>query len=310
MYPRIAEFSLTLNQMKTLVTVVESGSITAAAKRLFVTQAAVSTALAALKSEVGVELFVREGRGVRLTEAGATLYEYAKKILGLIEEATSVTRESGGLAKRILRIAAVTTAGEVLLPRWLDSYLAIDSEIEIKLEVSNRSRVFDLLESHNVDLAVCVTPPPNRLLEVKAVRDHKLFLVVGRSRLSPLGEIADVGQMIEILSRTPWLVREEGSGTRSNSDELIARLNIEPQLFTLSSNVAIKEACLLGVGVALLSIDSVSEELSDGRLSTLEVPTTPIKKIWNVVVRRDEPLNPVAAAFLDHIVKAAYVERT
>ncbi|MDA8025638.1 MAG: LysR family transcriptional regulator [Actinomycetota bacterium] len=310
MYLRIAEFSLTLNQMKTLVTVVESGSITAAAKRLFVTQAAVSTALAALKSEVGVELFVREGRGVRLTEAGATLYEYAKKILGLIEEATSVTRGSGGLTKRILRIAAVTTAGEVLLPRWLDSYLVIDAEIEIKLEVSNRSRVFDLLESHNVDLAVCGTPPPNRLLEVKAVRGHKLFLVIGRSRLSSLGETADVGQMIEILSRTPWLVREEGSGTRSNSDELIARLNIEPQLFTLSSNVAIKEACLLGVGVALLSIDSVSEELSDGRLSILEVPTTPIKKIWNVVVRRDEPLNRVAAAFLDHIVEAAYVERT
>ena len=296
--------------MKTLVAVVESGSITAAAKRLFVTQAAVSTAITSLKSEVGVELFVREGRGIRLTDAGSTLFEYSKKILGLMDEATNATRGSGGTAKRTLRIAAVTTAGEVLLPRWLDSYLALDSEIEIKVEVSNRSRVFDLLENHGVDLAVCGTPPANRLFEVKAVRGHKLCLVVGGARLYQLDRSMQIDQVVGVLSRIPWLVREEGSGTRSNSDELIARLNIEPQLFTLSSNVAIKEAALLGVGVALLSIDSVADELGSGRLSTVDVPTTPIEKSWNVVVRRDEPLNLVASAFLDHIVSAKYVQRS
>ncbi len=295
--------------MKTLVAVVESGSITAAAKRLFVTQAAVSTALASLKSEVGVELFVREGRGIRLTEAGATLFEYSKKILGLIDEATLVTRGSGVGAKRILRIAAVTTAGEVLLPRWLDSYISIDPKIEVKVEVSNRNRVFDLLENHNVDLAVCGTPPPNRPFEVRASRGHKLYLVVGRSRLTQFGDAIDEVHRIELLSQSPWLVREEGSGTRSNSDELISRLNIEPQLFTLSSNTAIKEACLLGAGVALLSIDSVIEELKDGRLSVVEVPNTPISKSWNLVVRRDEPLNLVAAQFLDHVVSAAYLQQ-
>ncbi len=300
---------MTPNQMKTLVAVVESGSITAAAKRLFVTQAAVSTALASLKSEVGVELFVREGRGIRLTEGGATLFEYSKKILGLIDEATLVTRGSGVGAKRILRIAAVTTAGEVLLPRWLDSYISIDPKIEVKVEVSNRNRVFDLLENHNVDLAVCGTPPPNRPFEVRASRGHKLYLVVGRSRLTQFGDALDEVHRIELLSRSPWLVREEGSGTRSNSDELISRLNIEPQLFTLSSNTAIKEACLLGVGVALLSIDSVVEELKDGRLSVVEVPNTPISKSWNLVVRRGEPLNSVAAQFLDHVVSASYLKQ-
>ncbi|MDA8197471.1 MAG: LysR family transcriptional regulator [Actinomycetota bacterium] len=298
---------MTLNQMKTLVAVVESGSITAAAKRLFVTQAAVSTALASLKGEVGVELFVREGRGVRLTEAGSTLYDYAKKILGLMEEAVNVTRGSGEGAKRVLRIAAVTTAGEVLLPKWLDSFLELDSQVEIKVEVSNRSRVFDLLESHFVDLAIAGSPPPNRPLESRAIRDHKLFLLVGGHRLTQFEALTDTNELIEVLSATPWLVREEGSGTRSNCDELIARLKIEPQLLTLSSNVAIKEACLLGVGVALLSIDNISEELLAGRLAKIDVASTPIEKSWNVVVRSGERLNDVVAAFLEHLVLAGYV---
>ena len=303
------ESNLTINQLKTLVAVVESGSITAAAKRLYVTQAAVSTALASLRSEVEVDLFVREGRSIRLTSAGSILFEYAKKILGLMDEATSVTRGSGADAKRTLRIAAVTTAGEALLPQWLDSYLREDSDIEIKVEVSNRSRVFDLLENHNVDLAICGTPPPNRLFEVRAVRSHKLFVVAGGGWLARTEYFDDESSVIELLTNSPWLVREEGSGTRSNSDELITRLNIAPQLFTLSSNVAIKEATLLGVGVALLSIDSVKDEVADGSLAILKVPSTPIEKSWNLVVRRGENLNAVASSFLDHIVETGHVAR-
>ena len=105
---------MTLRQLATFLELARSGSVKAAAERLFVTQPAVSAAIGSLQRELGVALVSRAGRGVRLTEAGAVLADYARRIQGVLDEATVAAVGAGARAR--VRLGAVTTAGEFILP--------------------------------------------------------------------------------------------------------------------------------------------------------------------------------------------------
>src|SRR5215831_14751282 len=102
--------AITVTQLKAFLAVVRGGSVTAAAAELIVTQPSVSSAIAALSRELGCELFEREGRGIRLTDAGAAFAPYATDVLGLLEVGRSSALEAAAHGTRTLQIAAVTTA--------------------------------------------------------------------------------------------------------------------------------------------------------------------------------------------------------
>src|SRR5437763_12778170 len=110
---------MTLTQLRTFLTIAETGSIRAAAERLVVTQSAVSASLTALQKSLGVRLIRREGRGLRLTEAGETYAEYVRGLLGLLDEARNAAAAVADPERGELRIAALTTAGEQILPGLL-----------------------------------------------------------------------------------------------------------------------------------------------------------------------------------------------
>ena len=200
---------MTLTQLRALAAVADSGSVRAAAERLVITQPAVSAALAALQREAGVALLQREGRGIRLTEAGEVLAGYARRVLGLVDEGLAAARGTDHPERGRLRLAAVTTAGEHVLPPFLASFRASYPEVEIGVEVGNRARVRDLLEHREADLVISGRPPGDRFVSL-ATRPNPLVLV---APVRGAGSEPRRVRKAELAAST-WLIREPGSGTR------------------------------------------------------------------------------------------------
>jgi LysR family transcriptional regulator, low CO2-responsive transcriptional regulator len=259
-------------RLRAFVAVAETGSVRAAARRLVVTESAVSAAVAALARDVGAPLLERQGRGLRLTEPGRTYAGYARTILGLHEEALTAARGNADPEQGRVRLAAVTTAGEHVLPAVLASFRDRHPGIELGLEVGTRDRVWGLLEAHEADLVIAGRAPAALPVTVRAVRPNVLVVVAAPGVAAGFG-----------LERTTWLMREAGSGTRETCEALLGALDAGPPTLTLGSNGAVVAGAAAGLGATLVSRDAVGSLLADGRLTQVRVPQTPMRRPWHAV---------------------------
>ena len=168
---------MTLNQLRSFLAVADNGSVRAAAEELVVTQAAVSASVAALQKSLGVALITPDGRGLRLTDAGTSYARYARRILGLLDEAARAAAAAADPERGELRIAAVTTAAEQIVPGILGDFRRRHPQTGVRLEAGNRDRVRGLLDRHQVDLVLGGRPEPAWDVVVHAVRAHELVVV-------------------------------------------------------------------------------------------------------------------------------------
>ncbi len=307
---------MTLNQLRTFLAVAESGSVRAAAQHLVVTQAAVSASLAALQKSLGVALLRPDGRGLRLTDAGESYAGYVRRILGLLDEAGLAAAAAADPERGELRIAAVTTAAEQILPALLGGFRARHPRIGVRLEAGNRERVRALLDRHQVDLVLGGSPEPGWDVRVHAVRPHDLVVVAAPSLA---GGVLDTnvaagvmdtnvaaggpaGRLLPWLARQAWLLREPGSGTRASTDALLVDLDIAPLTLMVGSNGAIRESASVGLGVTLVSREAVAAEIASGRLVELPVPGTPLHRDWYLVAHPGA-LPPAAHRLVAHVLR-------
>ena len=292
---------MTFNQLRTFVEVATAGSVIEAARNLVVSPPAVSAAVGSIERELGVELVERAGRGLVITPAGEVFARYARQVLALLETAKAATAEALDPERGQLRLAAVTTAGEHVVPRFLASFRARHPEAGITLEVGNRDRVWEALEQHEADLAVGGRPPSGGRFVTLATRPNVLVLVAAGNGRPSVREVD-----IETLSRSVVLVREEGSGTRGTAEELLDELGVQPRTLTLGSNGAIRESVQVGLGITLISRDAVARELDEGTLEEWRCADLPRQRAWHVVARADEPLPPTAGLFLSHLASDGF----
>jgi DNA-binding transcriptional LysR family regulator len=289
---------MTLGQLRAFLAVVRHGSINGAAAELFVTQPAVSASVAALEREIGVRLLAREGRGIRVTASGVALARYAGQSLALLEQGRDAALAATHPGRGRLRIAAVTTAGEYVVPPIIKAFRSRFPEVEVFLEVGNRAWVFEQLRERRADLGVGGRPPGtgpfdglsflNNQLVVVAVPTHPL---VARRSIDPRHLADDV-----------WLLREPGSGTAATTEEYLAEHGIQPlTVLRLGSNGAVKQAAAVGLGVTLISGQAVSLEVSAGTLARLRVRGTPIRRRWFLLTLRGAFLPGPAQGLLDFV---------
>ncbi len=285
---------MTLTQLRAFVAVAITGSVHQAAAQLVVSQPAVSAALAALQRDLGATLVVREGRGLELTPAGRIFAGYARQVLGLLEEGRAAAAGQLNPERGRVRLAAVTTAGEHVLPPFLAAFRQRYPEAGVALEVGNRSRVWELLRHREVDVVIGGRPPAGGRFASLATRPNPLVVVA-----PPQGSREAT---VEDLAAQVWLMREPGSGTRSTAEEFFDDLGISPRTLTLGSNGAIVESVRAGLGVTLISRDAVARELARGELEEWRCPGLPLQRAWHVVAWAGEAPPPTTALFLTGLV--------
>ncbi|MPY99189.1 MAG: LysR family transcriptional regulator [Actinophytocola sp.] len=297
---------MTLAQLRTFLAVADAGSVHAAAKQLYVTQSAVSASLTALQRSLGTRLIQRDGRGLRLTDAGVVYAGYIRRVLGLLDEASAAAAAEDDPERGVLRMAAVTTAGEQILPRLLTSFRNRHPQIGIQLEVGNRERVRALLERREVDLLLGGRTTVRRDVTVLGVRPHELIIVAPGDGYT----LADRSDLVGWADRQTWLLREKGSGTRETTERYLAGLELPsaPHSLTVGSNAAIREAVIAGLGVTLISRDAVLRELADGTLVEVPLPETPLPRDWHLVAHPGT-LPATATALVAHVLMTGEFRR-
>ena len=285
--------AITLTQLRSFLAVFRTGSVTAAADELVVTQPSVSAAVSALSRELEVDLTEPVGRSIRPTAGGEAFAPYAADVIGLLDQGRRAAREAAETAAQELRIAAVTTAGEHIVPPLMEAFLALHPEIRLNLHVGNRQDVFERVRSHRSDLAIGGRPPGEGVVGDPFL-DNPVVIIT--SAADPLAARRSVS--IEELARRPWLMREEGSGTRTMTEDFLAGHGVRPELLTLGSNGAIKQSARAGLGVAIQSRLAAQLELDLGLLATIDPAVSLPRRDWYLLRPEHGPVRPPVEQFL------------
>jgi len=289
--------SITLTQLNSFLAVVRTGSVTAAADELVVTQPSVSAAVTALAKELDTTLLERDGRGVRPTVAGLAFAPFAADVIGLLEKGRRSALEAASSAERVLRIAAVTTAAESFVPALMQAFSQGRPDVGLTLRVGNRDRVRDLILEHEADVAFGGRPPRDDRIEAHPFLPNELVLITAPDDPAAGGRAMPAGD----LSGRTWLLRELGSGTRTVNEEFLAAAALDVPLLTLGSNGAIKQAARAGLGVSFLSRDAVAAELDSGMLAVIPVEPTPAHREWHVMRSVVGPPRPIVEEFVEFV---------
>lgn len=285
--------AVTLNQLSSFLAVAREGSVSGAAAKLYVTQPSISAAVSALSRELGVELTERVGRGIGLTPAGEAFRPYAADVLGLVEQGRTAAREAADVSMRSLRLVAVATAAECVVPSLLRAFGRLHPEINVTLEVANRSSLFERVLEHEVDVGIAGRPPEDDRIAGRAILDNEIALIAapGHPLTAAPVRLAELADLV-------WLVREPGSGTRQLVIELLSAHSLHPRTLTLGSNGAIKEAVRLGLGVSLQPRVAVEPDLRAGSIAEIRVRGGLPRREWFAVHSATVPPRPSVEQFL------------
>ncbi len=287
--------AITVTELTAFLAVIRGGSVTAAADELVVTQPSVSSAIAALGRELGCELFVRAGRGIRLTDAGSAFAPYAADVLGLLDHGRQAAREAAALAARRLRLVAVTTAAESFVPPLMRAFSDEHPDVELTLDVGNRGEVLDRIRAHAADVAISGKPPADDRLVAEPLHDNEITCITAADDPAARGRPVEAAA----LAGRHWLLRESGSGTRALNEEFLAEHGLNPDTLTLGSNGAIKQAARSGLGVSLISRAAVEDELASARLGEIRLVDGPASRPWFVLRAAAGPARPTAELFVE-----------
>lgn len=286
--------NVTLKQLRSVAAILRTGRIASAAKELNLTTPAVTSQLKLLEADLGMPLFDRTHGGMRPTAAGWEVFRTATRIEDLLRECREQIDDLNGLRHGMITVGVVST-GKYFAPRLMAAFIAENPHVEVRLSVGNRDSIAEALEEYEVDLAVMGRPPTN--FEVDAIPFGRHLLVVIAAPDHPLAGQKRISK--RVLARERFLIREKGSGTRAAFETFFEGIEVNTVAvgMEVASNETIKQAVIAGLGVALISADSVASEIADGRLVTLDSPGLPIQRRWFLVRRTDRSMSAAAEAF-------------
>ncbi len=292
--------AVTLRQLRALLAVAETGSLTAAAGGLGLSPPAVHAQIRSLENALAVPLLIRapDGSGSRPTPEAALVLETARRIdialRGCVEQIAAV---KAGHAGRVT-LGVVSTA-KYFAPRLVARLKDLCPGIEVSLHEANREGIVADLERGAVDLAIMGRPPRHPEVTATVLGPHPHGLI------APAGHpLAGRRVTVEDMVDQPMITREDGSGTRILMTRYLDS-QAEGRVFDLTvmgSNETIKQAVLAGLGLAFLSLHTVTDEVQQGRLVTLDAPGLPLIRQWFLVHPQHAPLSPAARTVHDRIV--------
>ena len=290
--------NVTFRQLKLFMALADTGSVSAAAQRMHVTQPTASMQLKDVADAVGLPLYDVISRKVHLTEAGEELARTARTMLDQWESFEQRMAAFQGMARGRLRVAVVSTA-KYFIPGLLGSFCDSHPEVDISLEVLNRDQVVTRLRANMDDLYVMSQPPDDMALEDDILMPNPLYLVAPASH--PLAGQAAI--TLAQLASSRFVLRERGSGTRMATDRTFKQHGFAPaNWLELGSNEAIRESVASKLGVAVLSSHALDSGTADARIAVLDVEGFPIQSQWHLVWLKGKQLSPLAGVFRAHVL--------
>ncbi len=293
---------INFNQLRTFCQAAKHGSYTTAAKKLYVTQPAVTAQMKLLEDHCNLKLFKKKGRKVYLTDEGKTLYQYARKIFDYEKEIEDVVQDMRKLKRGVLRLGTTKTYARYFMPLMITNFRETYPHIQIHLdEGSSKNMTLSLLDFQN-EIAiiakteehpdVCFFPFSKEEVVLIAAPDHHL---AGKSPTT-----------FEYISKEPIIMKEIGSGTRKLVNNIFAKYNCMPVMLMETSNTEfIKQLVQRGDGISFLVKEAVAVELRDGKLATVPLQGHRLFLDISVAYLKDQHLSPPAKAFLDILGKLA-----
>ena len=292
---------LTLRQFRVFEAVARHLSFSRAAEELHLSQPAVSMQVRGIEVILGLPLTEQLGKKIFLTEAGREVLHASRAITARLDDLQSNLAQLQGIDSGRLNLAVTSTVNAVatgILVRFRGRHPGVS----IHLGVSNRESVLEQLAANHIDLAIMGQVPEGLELEATRIMDNPLVAIAPPDH--PFAQKKKVS--LRDLSSEPFLVREAGSGTRAAMTRFFAEKGLElHSSMEMSSNEAIKQAVQAGLGLGILSLQTLEMELALKRLAVLQVEGFPIMRHWYIVHRADKRLSPAAQAFKEFVLKDA-----
>jgi LysR family transcriptional regulator, low CO2-responsive transcriptional regulator len=286
----------TLHQLRLFLKIVETKSITKTSEELYLSQPAVSIQLRNFQNQFEIPLTEIIGRQLFVTEFGLEIAIIAKKIIDEVEEIQYKTMSYKGILAGRLKISVVST-GKYVMPYFLNNFLKEYPNVELLMDVDNKKKVLKSLEMNEVDFALISVLPTDMKIESEIFLENKLYLM-GNQQLT----IESTPKEKNIFKEIPLIYREEGSGTRHVMETFFEKNNIKThKKLQLTSNEAVKQAVLAGLGYSIMPLIGCKNELTNKQLQIIPVSGFPIKSDWRLIWLKDKMLSPVSKSYLKFI---------
>lgn len=288
----------TLHQLQVFLKITQTKSITKAAEELHLTQPAVSIQLKNLQNQFEIPLTEVVGRQLYVTSFGMEIAEAAENILNEVYAINYKTMAFKGQLSGRLKISVVST-GKYVMPYFLSDFMNEHKGIELLMEVTNKNKVLESLEINDVDFALISILPTSLNVDKLDLLQNKLYLV-GNKKL----EVKKGRTNREIIESLPLIFREKGSGTLQTMENFIKTNNISViKKMELSSNEAVKQAMLAGLGYSIMPLIGIKNELQNNELQIIPIKGLPIITTWRLVWLKGKKHTPIASAYLEYLKK-------
>ena len=293
--------NISFRQLRLVLALAETGSVSGAARMMHVTQPTASMQLKDVADAIGLPIYEVVGRRVYLTEVGSELARTARAVAAEWDGFEQRVDALKGYTRGKLRVALVSTA-KYFVPRFLGSFCKRYPEIDVSMEVLNRDGVVARLRNNLDDLYVMSVPPKDLDLVDEVFMTNPLVVICASG--TPLAKQKSL--TLAELSGQRFILREEGSGTRMAVDNCFKKLKFRPDLrLELGSNEAIKESVAGGLGISVISIHALHGNAKEHGVSVLNVAGFPVQSHWHVVHPKGKKLSPIASIFKAQLLASA-----
>jgi DNA-binding transcriptional LysR family regulator len=293
--------SFTLKQLKIFEAVAKHQSYTHASKTLFLTQPAVSMQIKQLEDSVGLPLFERLGKQIKLTQAGNELLQYAESIRQQLTEAQLVMQELKGLKRGKLHLTMASTAN-YFAPQLIAAFKHEYPNVDISLDVTNRAGLVHAVEHNLTDMAIMGQPPKGHHLTGIPFIGNPLVVIAAPSH----SLVNQKNIALNTLADEAFIVRESDSGTRMAIERFFAthQLTLIAGM-EMNRSEAVKQAVMAELGLGIVSLHTIEMELALKRLVVLDVEDFPIMRQWHIVHRTGKRFASIPEAFKNFVLEKA-----
>lgn len=284
---------MTIRHLKIFIAVAETGTMSGAAQRLYITQPTVSQAVAELEKHYGILLFERLSQRLYITEAGRELLSRARHIVGAFDD---METDMSNASHSKIRIGCSVSVGTVLINDLLDIAETAMPDCVFSVTVDNTSRIERSILSNEADIGIIEGIAESEELTLLPLMTDELVLICGKNhRLALSGKIN-----FKDLEGENLISREKGSYERNQFEKLAERMGISfNRSWSCTNTEAIKNAVIKGRGIAVMSAMLIKRELEAGELVTLDLDELPIRRTVHLIYHKNKYITPAIAAFTE-----------